>query len=151
MPRDLESEKATLEGMPPLSKEPDVSSPPDDPLPLYRMPTTLLEERFKRMKDLHPYALLLNQDDVDECDWLEHAAFDPHEAATREKVRNCSFISKFPKSSALCKSLPTFIVLVISVTARRLYHNWAFLPCISGISHCRCHCYSGRLPPTDET
>lgn len=55
-------------------------------MPLYRMPTSLVEERFRKMKDLHPYALLLNQDDVADCDWLEHAAFDPSEAATREKV-----------------------------------------------------------------
>ncbi|KAF2113329.1 hypothetical protein BDV96DRAFT_496268 [Lophiotrema nucula] len=87
MPRDLESEKATLEGMPPLSKEPDARSPLDsDPLPLYRIPTSFVEDRFKRMKDLHPYALLLNRDDIEESDWLEHACFEPHEAASREKV-----------------------------------------------------------------
>ncbi|KAF2732990.1 acyl-CoA N-acyltransferase [Polyplosphaeria fusca] len=89
MPRDLESAKATLDAMPPLSKEPTASSsspPPDHPLPLYRVPTTFIEDRFKKMKDLHPYALLLSQDDLDECDWLEHAAFEPHEAASREKL-----------------------------------------------------------------
>ncbi|PVI06278.1 acyl-CoA N-acyltransferase [Periconia macrospinosa] len=38
------------------------------------------------MKQLRPYCLLLNQTDLDDCDWLEHAAFDPNEAATREKL-----------------------------------------------------------------
>lgn len=99
MPRDLESEKATLEGLPPLAKdehagqdaEAEISSSPEyyEPMPLYRMPSTLLEERFRRLKELHPYASLLSQDDLDECDWLEHVAFEPHEAATREKVRSC--------------------------------------------------------------
>jgi hypothetical protein len=87
MPRDLESEKATLARMAPLSKE----SPPDDdqdPLPLHQShdPDLLVEEKFKKMKDIHPYSLLLNQEDVDECDWLEHVAFDANEAASKEKV-----------------------------------------------------------------
>lgn len=92
MPRDLESEKATIEGLPPLSKDPDThtsdsaSSPDAEPLPLYRIPTTFLDERFTRMAPLHPYVMLLNQDDLDDCDWLEHTAFDPIEAASREKV-----------------------------------------------------------------
>ncbi|KAF2180639.1 acetyltransferase [Zopfia rhizophila CBS 207.26] len=86
MPRDLESEKATLEGMPPLLKETETSSFPDDPPPLYRMPTTLMDDAYKRLKDLHPYSLLLSPDDLDQCDWLEHAAFEPHEAATQEKL-----------------------------------------------------------------
>ncbi|KAF2019246.1 acetyltransferase [Aaosphaeria arxii CBS 175.79] len=88
MPRDLESAKATLEAMPPLSKakEQSNSPPADDPMPLYRVPTMLIEDRFKRMRDLNPYSLLLTQDDLDDCDWLEHAAFDPIEAATREKL-----------------------------------------------------------------
>ncbi|KAF2469643.1 acyl-CoA N-acyltransferase [Lindgomyces ingoldianus] len=84
MPRDLESEKATLEGMPPLSKESEAGPP--DPTPLYFLPTEVMDPKFKKMKDLHPYSLLLNQEDLDECDWLEHVAFDPHEAASREKL-----------------------------------------------------------------
>ena len=105
MPRDLELEKV-IAGMPPLAKdkpaeqdsEPGISSSPEnyDPMPLYRLPSTLLEERFRRLKDLHPYALLLSQDDVDECDWLEHVAFEPHEAATREKVRCCPRVAVIP-------------------------------------------------------
>ena len=103
-----------MEAMPPLSKESAASpndhdnrsgranaagagaeQPPspvfDDPTPLYRLPTMMLDDRFKKLKDLHPYSLLLSQSDVDECDWLEHAAFDPIEAATREKVSDVFF------------------------------------------------------------
>lgn len=103
MPRDLLADKTTLESMPPLSKEPVASSPPsDEPVSFYRLPANMMEERFKRMKDLHAYALLLNQDDLDDCDWLEHAAFDPHEAASRDKVR-CSALRHLCVSpSALC-------------------------------------------------
>ncbi|OAG01405.1 acyl-CoA N-acyltransferase [Paraphaeosphaeria sporulosa] len=88
MPRDLLADKKTLEGMPPLSKEPAADSPEDPhPMPsLYQVPTSFVEDRFKRMTDLHPFASLLNQDDLDDCDWLEHAAFDESEAASREKV-----------------------------------------------------------------
>ncbi|KAF2705519.1 acyl-CoA N-acyltransferase [Pleomassaria siparia CBS 279.74] len=91
MPRALESEKATLEGMAPLEKGPPVqpslvSPHHDDPLPLYRIPSLLVEESFEKMKDLKPFSLLLNQEDVEECDWLEHLAFDSIEAASREKI-----------------------------------------------------------------
>lgn len=44
------------------------------------------QERMKKT-GVHPLVQLLNIDDVDDCDWLEHAAFDPIEAASREKVR----------------------------------------------------------------
>jgi hypothetical protein len=92
MPRDLQAEKAALEGLTKHADDAQVSSPPDnDPMPLYRMPSTLLDERFTKLKDLHPYSLLLNQEDLDDCDWLEHSAFDPHEAATREKVLYSSY------------------------------------------------------------
>lgn len=88
MPRDLLADKKTLEDMPPLSKEPAADSPEDpNPMPsLYQVPSTFIEDRFKRMTELHPYASLLNQDDLDDCDWLEHVAFDANEAASREKV-----------------------------------------------------------------
>lgn len=100
MPRDLESEKATIEGMPPLSKEneqdAELSSSPEyyDPVPLYREPPTMLEHRFHRLKELHPYTLLLSQEDADDCDWLEHVSFDPIEAATREKVISSCALSE---------------------------------------------------------
>jgi hypothetical protein len=89
MPRDLLADRKTLDGMPQLSretKEPEPISPPEQeasPLP----PTLYVEERFKKMKEIHPFVQLLNSDDLDDCDWLEHAAFDAIEAATREKVR----------------------------------------------------------------
>lgn len=87
MPRDLIADKKTLEDMPPLSKEPAAESPGDpNPMPLYQGPSTFIEDRFKRMTDLHPFASLLNRDDLDDCDWLEHVAFDENEAASREKV-----------------------------------------------------------------
>ena len=89
MPRDFLADKKTLDEMPPLSKEPQQADSlgGSDPVPsLYQMPTSFVEDRFKRMTDLHPFSSLLNQDDLDDCDWLEHAAFDANEAATREKV-----------------------------------------------------------------
>ncbi|KAF2260698.1 acetyltransferase [Lojkania enalia] len=92
MPRDLESEKATLEGMPSLSREDaaDAASPssPNDynPLPLYARPSIPIDDRFKKLVDLHPYSLLLSAEDLDDCDWLEHEAFDAIEAASREKL-----------------------------------------------------------------
>ena len=46
---------------------------------------------------VRPYASLLNIDDLDDCDWLEHAAFDPVEAASREKVRTITFIDVISK------------------------------------------------------
>lgn len=109
MPRDLESEKATLERMAPLSKE----TPPDDdqdPLPLHQShhPDLLVEDKFKKMKDIHPYSLLLNQEDVDECDWLEHVAFDANEAASKEKVRHPS-VSSSSRSSVRIFSAPALL------------------------------------------
>ncbi|KAF2637506.1 acetyltransferase [Massarina eburnea CBS 473.64] len=81
MPRDLLAEK-TLQSMPTLEKAEDLSPAP---MSLFRKPT-LLEDRFKKLADLRPYSLLLNRDDADDCDWLEHAAFDANEAASREKI-----------------------------------------------------------------
>jgi len=99
MPRDLLADRNTLDAMPPLSKEPAASSPPpEEPTPFYRVPSMLIEDRFKRIKDLRPFPLLLSSDDLDDCDWLEHAAFAPHEAASREKVR-------FAYSSSSCHTL----------------------------------------------
>lgn len=88
MPRDLLADKKLLDEMP-LSKEPAAHSPDHlNSMPsLYQAPSSFVEDRFKRMTALHPFASLLNQDDLDDCDWLEHAAFDDNEAATREKVR----------------------------------------------------------------
>jgi hypothetical protein len=124
MPRDLESEKATLEAMAPLSQE----TPPDDdqdPLPLYRSHDSdlLVEEKFKKMKHIHPYSLLLNQEDVDECDWLEHVAFDANEAASKEKASIISLVYyspllQSPPSTSLSIHIPHTPSLAVSRLAR---------------------------------
>ncbi|KAF2029743.1 acyl-CoA N-acyltransferase [Setomelanomma holmii] len=121
MPRDLLADRNTLDGMPQLSRETETVASPEpeasSPMPLYK-PTVFVEERFKKIKDagVHPFAQLLNHEDLDDCDWLEHAAFDPIEAATREKIeyrlRTCGelcsgiFSSAYPTSSG---SLGTLI------------------------------------------
>jgi hypothetical protein len=89
MPRDLLADKRAMEGMPELSREPEtVSSPEPQEFSLvpHRSSNVAQENRLKQM-GVRPYAQLLNVDDLDDCDWLEHAAFDANEAATREKVR----------------------------------------------------------------
>jgi hypothetical protein len=102
MPRDLESERATLEGMEPLTKDPEHASSElgdsaldYDPPPLY-VRSHGMSDAYKKLQDLHPYSLLLNIEDVDDVDWLEHAAFDPIEAASREKVRVPSLLRAHP-------------------------------------------------------
>ena len=80
MPRDLLAEKDSVDELPQLARE--ESSPVN-----FFSPTILKEERFKKMGDIHPFSQLLSIEDLDDCDWLEHAAFDPNEAATREKVK----------------------------------------------------------------
>lgn len=89
MPRDLLADKA-LESMPQLSREPAAASPPPEekkPNP-YGTALVRVEDPFKKMMNskIHPFSSLLNIEDLDDCDWLEHAAFDPIEAASREKV-----------------------------------------------------------------
>lgn len=89
MPRDLLAEKQTLDSMPQLSREPQALSPEPaahSSLVPHRSSNIAQEERLKQM-GVRPYSSLLNIDDLDDCDWLEHAAFDPIEAATREKVK----------------------------------------------------------------
>jgi hypothetical protein len=94
MPRDLLADKRTLEGMPELSREPEhVTSPKSDEsssLVPHRSSNIAQEQRLKQM-GVRPFVQLLNVEDLDDCDWLEHAAFDPVEAASREKVRNTTF------------------------------------------------------------
>lgn len=94
MPRDFLADK-TLEAMPQLSREPVAASPPPpDERKANPYGTSLIrvEDPFKKMtkERIHPFSSLLSIDDLDDCDWLEHAAFDPIEAASREKV------SEFP-------------------------------------------------------
>lgn len=87
MPRDLLADK-TLESMPQLSREPAAASPPPENSKSNPYGTALVkvEDRFKKAIKIHPFSSLLSMDDLNDCDWLEHAAFDPIEAASREKV-----------------------------------------------------------------
>lgn len=89
MPRDFLASE-TLSSMPQLSREPDAKSPPPEKSKANPYGTSLVrvEDPFKKManKKIHPFSSLLNVDDLNDCDWLEHAAFDPIEAASREKV-----------------------------------------------------------------
>ncbi|KAL5113372.1 hypothetical protein ACEQ8H_008753 [Pleosporales sp. CAS-2024a] len=52
------------------------------------MPRRLLAERGRAdvAVQVHPFSSLLSPHDLDDCDWLEHAAFDPVEAASRQKI-----------------------------------------------------------------
>lgn len=89
MPRDLLADK-TLESMPQLSREPAAASPQPAQRKANPYGTSLVrvEDPFKKIakNKIHPFSSLLSIDDLDDCDWLEHAAFDAIEAASREKV-----------------------------------------------------------------
>jgi hypothetical protein len=89
MPRDLLADRKTLDAMPQLSREPATSPPPQVSSPKATSNQGALIVR--KLEHIHPFAQLLNYEDLDDCDWLEHAAFDPIEAATREKVNTNQF------------------------------------------------------------
>jgi len=74
MPRDLPAPSATT------STATATSS-----LVLHRDASRMHQQRLAKA-GVRPFAQLLNRDDLDDCDWLEHAAFDPIEAASRAKV-----------------------------------------------------------------
>lgn len=114
MPRDLLADRKTLDGMPQLSRESASSLPQKSGS---SKSAVFVEQRFKKMKDIHPFAQLLNYEDLDDCDWLEHAAFDAIEAASREKVSNHFF-------SYITRLLSSF-VSSLSLQTHALYHNWA--------------------------
>jgi hypothetical protein len=110
MPRDLLADK-TLESMPQLSREPAAASPQSEGPNPYGTSLVLVEDRFKNVanSNIHPFSSLLSVDDLDDCDWLEHAAFDPIEAASREKVSQSQLISvSSSKISTTCASLSSF-------------------------------------------
>jgi hypothetical protein len=96
MPRDLFPDKKSPDAMPELSREPETVSSPESveqsSLVPHRSSNIAQEGRLKQM-GVRPYTSLLNIDDLDDCDWLEHAAFDPVEAASREKVRTTNLLS----------------------------------------------------------
>lgn len=78
MPRDLESERQTLDEMPALSKE--TAHDQDDP-------QRSNDDAKPRPPDsLHPYVETLNLKHVDSLSKLESLAFPPNEACSREKV-----------------------------------------------------------------
>lgn len=74
--------------MPALSRESASSPSNNSSLVPHRSSNIMKQERMKK-SGIHPFSGLLNVSDVDDCDWLEHAAFDPIEAASREKVSFC--------------------------------------------------------------
>lgn len=86
MPRDLLADRKTLDEMPVLSREGESSNSSESfSLVPHRSSNIMKQERMKKT-GVHPFVQLLNIGDVDDCDWLEHAAFDPIEAASREKI-----------------------------------------------------------------
>jgi hypothetical protein len=99
MPRDLLADRKTLDAMPELSRE---SASPSSPPPnaSSTVPTNSqavwVKDGMKKLTRIHPFAQLLSRDDLDDCDWLEHAAFDDIEAATREKVSMFSSFNLTP-------------------------------------------------------
>jgi hypothetical protein len=124
MPRDLLADKRTLDAMPELSRESEpVSSPkPDESSSLipHRSSNIAQEERLKQM-GVRPFAQLLNVEDLDDCDWLEHVAFDPVEAASREKVRNTT--SSFTRTYQPSRSSPCIASFSTTVGHRQASSN----------------------------
>ncbi|KAF2489119.1 acyl-CoA N-acyltransferase [Lophium mytilinum] len=114
MPRDLESEKATIDGMAPLTtvtKEPEKGAPPaqtfaspdsDDQLQLYRDEGGI--------NALHPYCQALTSNDLESCIHLENATFPPHEACSREKHRTTSFVQLITSNATNLHSLLTCLI-----------------------------------------
>lgn len=107
MPRDLFPDHEA--DMPQLGRE---DSTPAN----FFTPTILKEDRFKKMGDIHPFVQLLNYENLDDCDWLEHAAFDPNEAATREKVGTSVsrlVMQSISSSCSLISMGPSLLILII--------------------------------------
>lgn len=119
MPRDLLADKKALDGMPELSRGPETVASPEpveqssNSLVPHRSSHIAQEERLKQM-GVRPYSSLLNAGDLDDCDWLEHEAFDPIEAASREKVRTVSFSPPYPVP---VKEVVVVVVFVVALAA----------------------------------
>jgi len=122
MPRDLETEAVTLDGMAPLTKdathETESEAEPsygDDET--YGMPglsreysgDLLMHDMQKEsMRDqLHPYQRILTLSDVDSCVQLEEATFPPQERCTREKVSLTTSTAAHQLASLLDLPLPS--------------------------------------------
>lgn len=114
--------------MPKLSRTPETVASPEpveqssNSLVPHRSSHIAQEERLKQM-GVRPYASLLNVADLDDCDWLEHAAFDPIEAATREKVRTICLLPPYPDEEIAFAACSFFL---------SQYYHWAS----SGIEQC---------------
>src|SRR5690242_14659532 len=127
MPRDFLADK-TLESMPQLSRELPAASPPPEQRKANPYGTSLVrvEDPFKKIANnkIHPFSSLLSVDDLDDCDWLEHAAFDAIEAASREKVSRSHLSSSF-KVQISCRLL----ALHLCINFGRFSHLRSF-PCV---------------------
>lgn len=133
MPRDLETEKATLDGMAPLTEETGPAcenepgpSPGDDELSgmpglsrEYSGDLLMHNMQKESLRDqLHPYLRSLTLSDVDSCVKLEESTFPPQERCTREKVSGTTSIAAhripplhldlafFPRTTGIVTSLP---------------------------------------------
>jgi hypothetical protein len=83
MPRDLESEKATISSMAPLTKEPEHGAPPASGQDNSNTDASVQESTLNK---LHPYVQVLNLNDLESVVNLENSTFPRHEACSREKV-----------------------------------------------------------------
>jgi len=125
--------------MPQLSREPAPKSPPPEKPKANPYGTSLVrvEDPFRKManKNIHPFSSLLSVEDLDDCDWLEHAAFDSIEAASREKVsehyyhlsRACHQLQR-----SLLSLLPVKVASMAMPVVVATYKRCAYV-------HVRCH------------
>jgi hypothetical protein len=106
MPRDLLADSKALNDVPQSSRESESNSNSHAGQSVQMSSDNqfvIVEDHLKK-KSIHPFAQLLNREDLDDCDWLEHVAFDPAEAASREKVSSfqlCqirSFVRRKPRA-----------------------------------------------------
>lgn len=105
MPRDLESEKATLQGMPPLTKSPAQDSPSVDE---QDTGDRLMRDMQKgRQRDeLHPLVQTLNPSYIDSCVKLEEATFPEDQRGSREKVSHPQSLPRLPLAACAIAHLP---------------------------------------------
>lgn len=84
----------TLNGMAPLTKEPDTSAPPvtgydnlvkdEDNDPGDKLVRDMRQD--DKRNELHPFVQTLTLSNLDSCVQLENATFPPNEAASKEKA-----------------------------------------------------------------
>lgn len=103
MPRDLAAaaKEDSLQGMPVLTKSPDIVSDADNDMtreaPMDAEDETSmiqsLSQRNDKRDELHPYTSTLAISDVESCTRLEAECFPPNERCTKEKVSSANFFS----------------------------------------------------------